>query len=61
MKELVDVVKIQFERRCLLDENIQKQVEAEKEKEKVKKSATSDETTRPTPSSTNLIGGVNPL
>lgn len=52
--ELVDHVKKQFERRCLLDENIQKQLELdlEKEKEKTKKSVRSDE---PMPSWTNEI------
>lgn len=47
VRQLVDAVKTQFEKRCLLDENIQKLAELEKAKT-VKKSVKSDAATRAT-------------
>lgn len=45
ISDLIDVVRAQFERKCLLNESIQKQIEleAEKEKKNVKKSVVSSE------------------
>lgn len=35
---LIDVLKAQFEKKCLLNDNIRKQIELDKEKKNVKKS-----------------------